>query len=60
MKGLTLSRKEGEYIQLSLPDGQTIYISVDKLKGKQVKLKVYADESVKIMRSELISPELRT
>jgi carbon storage regulator CsrA len=54
MKGLTLSRKEGEYIQLSLPDGQTIHISVSKLQGKQVKLKVYADESVKILRSELV------
>tara|TARA_R110001599_G_C11728829_1_gene606489 strand:- start:80 stop:250 length:171 start_codon:yes stop_codon:yes gene_type:complete len=54
MKGLTLSRKEGEFIQLSLPDGQTIYVSINKLKGKQVKLKVYADESVKILRSELV------
>tara|TARA_B100001063_G_C16278830_1_gene318149 strand:+ start:255 stop:425 length:171 start_codon:yes stop_codon:yes gene_type:complete len=54
MKGLTLSRKEGEFIQLSLPNDQTIYISVNKLKGKQVKLKVYADESVKILRSELV------
>tara|TARA_R110002049_G_scaffold16122_1_gene65007 strand:- start:7917 stop:8099 length:183 start_codon:yes stop_codon:yes gene_type:complete len=59
MKGLTLSRKEGEYIQLSLPDGQTIYISVDKLKGKQVKLKVYADDSVKILRSELVDNQLQ-
>lgn len=54
MKGLTLSRKEGEYIQLSLPDGQTIQISVNKLQGKQVKLKVYADDSIKILRSELV------
>ena len=59
MKGLTLSRKEGEFIQLSLPNDQTIYISVNKLKGKQVKLKVYADESVKILRSELVDSQLK-
>lgn len=55
MKGLTLSRKEGEFIQLSLPNEQMIYISVHKLKGKQVRLKVYADEAVKVLRSELIT-----
>lgn len=58
MNGLTLSRKQGEYVQLTLPSGELIYVSVEKIKGEQVKLKFHAHESIKIARSELIDRKL--
>ena len=51
---LTLTRKEGERITLTLPDGQVIIIEVGQisLTRTQVKVRIDAPQTVKIERGD--------
>jgi len=51
---LTLSRRIGESIILTLEDGQTITVRLDETKGNQARISIGAPESVKILREELL------
>jgi len=51
---LTLSRKEGESIVLTLEDGQTITVRLDETNGSQARISIGAPDSVKILREELV------
>jgi len=50
---LTLYRKEGEYLLLTLDDGQVITIRLDSIKGKRARISIGAPDEVKIMREEI-------
>ena len=52
---LVLSRKEGESITLKTTTGETVIIALTKYRGSQTKVGIKAPESVKILRSELLS-----
>ena len=54
MKGLMLSIREGDSFQITLPNGQAIYFLLNKVGNTQVELKAFADESIKIDRSEIV------
>ena len=51
---LTLSRKEGESLILTLEDGQTIEVHLDQIRGTQARISIDAPDSVKILREELL------
>jgi carbon storage regulator len=51
---LVLSRHEREVIEMRLPDGQIIAVSVVKVKGSTVRLGIEAPEDVHILRGELV------
>jgi len=50
---LVLSRREGESLVFSLPDGGQVIVTVSRTGSGSVKLAVDAPEEVKIIRSEL-------
>ncbi len=50
---LVLSRKENESIILSLPNGDTVVVSVVAINGNRVTIGADAPKDVKILRSEL-------
>jgi carbon storage regulator len=50
---LILTRRPDESIVLTTPEGQEIQFFVLGVKGNQVRIGIEADESIKILRSEL-------
>ena len=52
---LTLSRKRGESVVLTLPDGSTIRVTVAHLGDYQTRLAFEAPPEVRIMREELLT-----
>lgn len=55
---LTLSRKTGESIVLTLPDYSEIEVYINQVDRGQVKLSLDADRFVAIVRSELLLENL--
>ena len=55
---LILSRREGENIQIQMPDGQIIKITVHRTQGNQVKLAIEAPKDYPIWREELLTGDL--
>lgn len=51
---LVLSRHEREVIEMRLPSGEVIAITVAKIKGSAVRLGIEAPEDVHILRGELV------
>jgi carbon storage regulator CsrA len=56
MPNLTLSRKLNESVVIFVEE-QQIFISIEKLTKKEVRLNFEADISVDIWRDELLEPE---
>lgn len=54
---LVLSRKEHERVRLTLPDGATIWVSVERISYNAVRLGIAAPKSVDVVREELIQAE---
>ena len=54
MSKLSLKRSVGQSVHITTGDGQLITVSITELSGRQVKLSIEADESVIIMRDELV------
>ena len=52
---LILSRKEDEAIIIKLPNGDQIDVIVTQINGNHVRVGVDADDSVEIIREELVS-----
>lgn len=52
---LILTRKTNEAIILTTDDGQEVRLVVLAIKGQQVKIGFEADQSVEIVRAELLS-----
>ena len=52
---LTLARKEGEKLILTIDGKQIAVIYLDQIKGKQAKVSIAALDEVKILREELLS-----
>lgn len=50
---LTLSRKEGEKLILTIDGKQIAVISLDQIQGKQAKVTIAVLDDVKIQRKEL-------
>ena len=55
---LTLSRRNGEQLQLVTKDNEVIEITVTNIRGNQVKINFNAPKSCRIMRRELIEDAL--
>lgn len=51
---LTLSRRNGEQLQLVTKDNEIIEITVTNIRGNQIKINFNAPKSCRIMRRELI------
>jgi len=51
---LVLSRRDGEAIELRLPSGEVVLVSVVKTKGNTVRIGIDAPEDVHILRQELV------
>lgn len=51
---LTVTRKEGERITLTLPTGETITVEIGRIEQtrRQVKIRVDAPQTIKIAREE--------
>ena len=58
MEGLCLSRKVGQSLHITTEDGQFIKVTNTKLVGEQVRLNVQADETVSILRDELVNMQV--
>lgn len=52
-KGLSLTRREGESCTCSI-GGTTMTIEVEAMEGNRVRLRFVADQSVTILRTELL------
>lgn len=51
---LVLSRRDGEAIELRLPSGEVVLVSVVKVKGNTVRIGIDAAQDVHILRQELV------
>jgi carbon storage regulator CsrA len=49
---LVISRKTGEEITLTLPDGRTIVVKVKKIQGQAAKIGIQAPKDIQISRLE--------
>jgi len=58
MSALSLTRKLGQSLHITTEDGQFIKVTITKLVGEQVRLKIEADETVCILREELVDKRL--
>mgnify|MGYP000297041613 CR=1 FL=1 len=58
MSKLSLKRSVGQSVHITTADGQLIIVSITELSGRQVKLSIEADESVTIMRDELVDEQV--
>ena len=54
---LVLTRKYGERVCLSLPNGDKMWVSVEFVGSHNVKLGIDAPSSVEILREELVKEE---
>lgn len=52
--GLALTRREGEWIEVTHPDGTLVVVTFVRAEGDRVKLVIEAPEEVKIMRGEVV------
>lgn len=52
MKGPTISRKVGESLIVTTPEGREVIVHLSGLRSNQAKIKILADQSVKVLRSE--------
>jgi carbon storage regulator CsrA len=57
MSGLSLTRKSCQSLHITTSDGQLIKVTINEVVGQQVKLNIQADESVLILREELVNLE---
>lgn len=57
---LALTRKPGEWIIITLEDGREIEILVTEIRRNQTRLKVYAAETIKIARLEVLKARVVT
>lgn len=57
VKGLVLTRSEGEDIQIDLPDGQMIVVQIVRVDRGKVRLLTQAPETCKIRRGELVAAD---
>lgn len=57
---LVLTRKPGEWIIITLEDGREIEILVSEIRRNQTRLKVYAAETIKIARLEVLKARVVT
>jgi sRNA-binding carbon storage regulator CsrA len=53
--GLCIGRKEGQDVQLDLPDGRVIVVTLTRLEGRGARLHIHAPLDVKILRGELVA-----
>lgn len=51
---LILSRKQNESIEIQLPNGDTIMVTLTQLNSNQARIGIEAPDQVLILRSELI------
>jgi sRNA-binding carbon storage regulator CsrA len=54
MSNLSIKRTVGQSLHITTADWQLITVSITEQKGRQDKLSVEADESVTIMRDDLV------
>jgi len=54
---LNLTRRPNESIVITTADGQEIEVIVLSVKGNQVRLGISADESIEILRAELLDSD---
>lgn len=56
-EGLIVSRKQGEQIQITTPDGEEILITFLELKTGRARVRVSAPQNVRIRRGEIVAAE---
>lgn len=54
---LNLTRRPNESVVITTTDGQKIEVVVLGVKGNQVRLGIAADESIEILRAELLDSD---
>jgi len=58
MEGLCLTRKAGQSLHITTEDGQFIKVTVSRVNGEQIRLNIQADETVSILRDELVNMQV--
>ena len=57
MSGLTVTRKETESVYCTLPTGEMIRFTIQRLKNSQALVTINAPDNVLISRGELLVPK---
>ena len=57
MSGLTITRKETESVYCTLPSGEMIRFTIQRLKNSQALVSISAPDNVLISRGELLVPK---
>lgn len=57
MSGLTITRQETESVYCTLPSGEKIRVTIQRIEGNQASIQIDAPKDVEIERGELLVPD---